>query len=140
MRNRIYNSILAISLYLLITGFGEPKNSTLEVNVTKNKEETLTLLFKVAPKENMSITVDAPWELTMTDTEGLSLKTDKNIFTTKAFDPKIPGFRVESGKINTSKASGVVSYKLKSFICTKDKSQCFQEIHKGNINWNSRDR
>ena len=94
------------------------------------KDGSMEIQFKVVPNDDMAITFDAPWQLTFKDHPGL--KAEKKSFGVKELDQKLPGFAV---KVQPEANSGDLKYKLIAFICTKDKTRCYREVHDTSMAW-----
>lgn len=131
---KLLASGLGLSLFVLNMGFMEPENSVLETKVVP-QGAGIELIFKVTPKKGIKLTQEGPWSLTLTDTDGLGLSLTKGQFSLNAdkYDSGVPGFKVPVA--TASKTSGSVSYKLRAFVCTEDKTRCFPELHKGSLDW-----
>jgi hypothetical protein len=113
---------------------GEPVNSSVEAAATLADSGTYNFTIKIGLKDGIALNVDAPWKLTIKAHEGLTL--DKTESVAKDFDPKLPGFKFQSTDKPTA-TKGKVDFTLVAFICTKDKTRCFREVHDGSINWGS---
>ena len=133
MRNLILIALISVSSMAFLT----PKNSKLETSFAQQKDNKLSFAFKVVPNKGIQITDIGPWELKLTDTEGLNLPLQNNSFVLKPkdFDKSYGGFKFETGK--PSKKNGTLKYRLKAFVCTDDKTRCFPEIHKGTLDWST---
>jgi len=83
--------------------------------------------FQVRANEGLSVSVDAPWNLKISEISGI--KFQRTQFEKKDFDPSLPGFEAES-----QKSEGPIKfvYSLTAFICLADKTQCYREVLKGN--------
>lgn len=114
-------------------GFLPPKHSKLSTKVETNKNGLVNITFLVQPNKGMTITEKAPWELKIKGYEGLKLEGKKMPLRIKKFDPKLPGFSLSAQKTFSAKGKNWVLYEIRSFICTKDKSTCYPELHKGKL-------
>ena len=130
MRNPVLTCALVI-VSVTAYGFGKPQHSKVSVQSTP-KDGNLEFVFKIEPNSDMSVTFDAPWTLDIKNAEGLTLSKEK--LKKSDLDQKLPGFKVSTTAAPKAK-SGEVEYKLVSFICTKDKTRCYREVHKGKHNW-----
>lgn len=108
----------------------EPKNSTVDVQA-KDEGGKLQFTFKITPNEGHVVTLDAPWSLEL---GGDNLAFEKTKLKKPEMDDKIPGFVVATTGAPKS-ATGDLTYKLVSFICKKDKTACYREIHEGKYGW-----
>lgn len=134
MRKIWQTSLLTIGMALgsaSALGFGDPKHSSVDVE-TKKAGEKITFDFKIKANEGMKTTFDAPWTLEIKGHDGLSFSQTK--MTKAELDENLPGFSVTTSAVPTS-AKGELEYRLTSFICTADKTQCFREVHKGKAPW-----
>ena len=124
-------SICAGLFFLTTTalGFGKPEHSGVVIdtaNISGGKQFTL----KIKAMNNMVINFDAPWKLEIKGHEGLGLT--KASYAKEDMDEKLPGFLVQSTPENPK---GTLEYSLTAFVCTKDKTQCFREVHSGKQDW-----
>lgn len=123
--------VSAIS-FAFLTGFGA-KHSTVEPTA-KVVGDQLEVEFMVKPNAGMMITHEGPWSVTIVQAPGLKLEMKDGKYVNKAYDDKVPGFKVVApldGKVS----SGKVDYELRAFVCTVDKKQCFPQQHKGSFDW-----
>ncbi len=127
--------VLAMAIFASQFAFMEPEHSTLEAKATP-KPDGVELAFKVAPKSGMKLTQDGPWEITLTDAVGLGFVGDQLKVDAKAYDHELPGFKIKASKL--TKSDGTVSYKLRAFVCTEDKTRCFPELHHGKLSWQAK--
>lgn len=137
MIKSLIGAILPLSILLM--GFAEPKHSKVEVSPKKSGQQ-LEWTFKVTPNPNMVATFEeAPWSLTLKDTKGLKFegatadaKSGQVKFAHDKLDQSLPGYKV---KATASEKTGKMKYEFHTFICTKEKSRCYREVHKGDLNW-----
>lgn len=115
-----------------LTGFGV-KHSSVEPK-TKVVGDTLEIELLVKPDAGMKLTPEGPWSVTFTQAPGLKLEMKDGKYVNKAFDEKLPGFKL-TAPIESKVSSGKVEYDLKAFVCTEDKKQCFPQQHKGSFDW-----
>jgi hypothetical protein len=112
--------------------FGDPENSSVATSVVKADGGSLNFTIKINLKEGIAFNMDAPWKLSIKKFDGLTL--DKTESVAKDFVSELPGYKFQSiGK--PTLPAGKIEYSLIAFICTKDKSRCFREVHNGNIDW-----
>lgn len=141
MKNKM-TTIFAVALSFAVTSsafaFGKPEHSKVEVAQTKQADGSIALTFKLVPNSDMAVTYDAPWSLGFEPTEEVQFqKPDdaaKNLYKIASFKQDLPGFAVSISP-KAGKKSGELSYKLKAFVCTKDKKRCFPETHEGKMKW-----
>ena len=118
--------------------FGKPEHSSVDFSQTKQADGSISLSFKVIPHADMAITHEAPWSLSFEPSEALTfLKADdatKNLYKNTSYRQDLPGFIVAISP-KPGKKTGELTYKLKAFVCTKDKKRCFPETHQGKIKW-----
>jgi hypothetical protein len=129
--------LIAVTVFTFSTAafsFGEPKHSKVEVTSSESDKE-ISFNLKVIPNEELKITHDAPWNLTIKNEQGIAFANSK--FVKADMDGKLPGYKISSKSKPTSKA-GSFDYKLVSFVCTKDKTSCYREVHKGTHKWTSK--
>ena len=109
---------------------GTPEHSRIEVSQIP-APDGLALTFKVTPHAGMAATMDAPWKLEVEDKD---LVFSKNPLVRTDVDAALPGF-VLRATTKPSHPKGQLKYTLTSFICTKEKTQCYREVHKGTFDW-----
>jgi hypothetical protein len=109
-----------------------PEHSKVEVT-QEATAKSLTLTFKVVPQTGMTVTADAPWKL---EIEAPDLPLVKNPLGKGDLREGLPGFVVETQERPKTK-DGELKYKLTSFICTKEKTQCYRDVHTGSFRWSS---
>lgn len=110
---------------------GTPKHSTVEVNAER-EAQNLQFVFTVKPKPDMLATFEAPWKFEVKAADGLTFA--KTAFDKADMDEKLPGYRIATST-PPSKPAGTLDWTLTAFICKKDKSACYREVHKGTYNW-----
>ena len=109
-----------------------PSHSQVETKVIP-EGEVLRFDFKITYPQGLHLNREAPWKLELTSSP--SLKFNQTVWDRTALDDKLPGFHAKTtAKPNDPK--GTLSYTLTAFVCTDDKSQCFRDVLKGEINWN----
>lgn len=109
---------------------GTPEHSKVAVS-QKKQGEGLTLSFKIEPNKGMNATFDAPWKLVV---EGKDLNFAKTTLGKADMDTALPGF-VLTTTARPNAPKGQIKYTLTSFICTKEKTQCYREVHTGAFDW-----
>lgn len=109
----------------------EEKHSALEVS-SKIDGDKLSLSFKVVPGKDMIVNFEAPWKLEIKKAEGLSFA--KTTLQRPDMDDKLPGYVLQSTAAPAS-SSGEVEYSAIVFVCDKDKTRCFREVHAGKHGW-----
>lgn len=102
------------------------------VTSAKVDQNNVSLTFKVVPGQDMIVNFDAPWKLEITKADGLSFA--KQRYERADMDDKLPGYIVTSAAA-ASTPSGDVTYKAIVFVCDKDKTRCFREVHDGTVSW-----
>ena len=121
-------SLLIIILAYFSMAFGE-KHSTVEVQ-SKVQEQKAALDFKIKADDSYMITIEAPWSITLSKPSGLSFKNKKEVFKSKNMNKELPGFKEEL-QLDPSAKKHSFDYKIKAFVCTKDKKRCFPQTLKG---------
>jgi hypothetical protein len=109
-----------------------PKHSKVETAVTAEAGD-LVLMFKVDPTSGNVINVEAPWKLDIKKSDGLKLTSTQ--LKQKDFLPAIPGFLL---KAKPDKDAGELEYNLTAFVCSKNKENCFREVHAGKLPWKAK--
>ncbi len=101
-----------------------PAKAKVEVTSVKEKNGA-KLIFKTVPTDGLVINAEGPWKLEIKNIMGA--KTTVTELKRSDWKEETAGFEVPvtiDGKAKTAD----VQFKLISFVCTKDKSQCFREV------------
>jgi hypothetical protein len=110
-------------------------HAKVEVTSKQNPDQTLTIDFKVIADKGHALTPEAPWKLTVTGAKDLVTPDAKGEYSVKGLNQSLPGLSLTSNKLAAGKAEGKLSYTVKAFICTLDKSNCYPETYKGEYQW-----
>lgn len=113
---------------------GQPEHSKVESSIVAESDKKLKIGFKVITEKGIKANQEGPWELTLTETDGLKLDGDNGKGSFKNVDFSLPGFQITATP-TSEKKSGKLKFKLRSFICTDDKTRCFMEVHNGEMPW-----
>lgn len=108
------------------------KHSSIAVSKEKLKDGRLQFTFKVIPSEKMIINMEGPWKLDLKKHDGIEFATTKLV--KSDMRETLPGFLAESNSPPAAK-SGKIDYQMIVFVCTKDKGQCFRDVHKETFAW-----
>ena len=98
-----------------------------EVSAKLQPDKRVELTFKTIPATDLVINKDGPWKLEITFPGKLSF--DKKEYKRPDWKEDIAGFTALSGPSKVKSES--IKYKMTSFVCTKDKTQCFREVIEG---------
>lgn len=129
--NRLIKYTLGIFLITVLWGFG---SSHSQVHTTiSNQDQNLSIIFSVKANEDMEITQQAPWSLTIINPKDIDRSEEGDIKIT-GYDEKVSGFTFQP-KIKPNINEGSFDYVLKAFVCTKDKKRCYPQTHRGTIKW-----
>ena len=66
----------------------------------------------------------------LSNPKGLSFCNKKEVFKSKKMITKLPGFK-ETVELQAGAKESSFVYKIKAFVCTKDKKRCFPQSLKG---------
>lgn len=122
---------LAAPLVLLLCAYATPQHSKVDTKLTFDKDDA-TFVLQVVPNDGMALTFDtAPWKLSLENAEGLMVERKDLTWTAKEVDQKTGAFTIK-GK---AKPNGKFSFKLNAFVCTKDKTRCYPQMHKKDLTW-----
>ena len=77
--------------------------------------------IKAEPEAGWQVNLDAPWKIDISDEQNTKIAT-------KEFKPALPGFVLET---QTSTPSGQFAYRMTSFFCKADKSECKRQVFTG---------
>lgn len=126
-------AILALALVSTsaLAQMGEPKYGAVVVE-SKAAGDNLEFHFRTEPKDGMAINLEGPWKLELKTHEGLTFA--KTTFTRAELDEKTAGYKFAT-TAKPAKPEGELEYSFTTFVCTKDKTQCFREVHKGKAGW-----
>ncbi len=103
--------------------------SNSRVDVSKTAKE---LVFKVIPNDGLVINLEGPWKLEIKDHAGLTV--EKKLYDRSTLNEKLTGFQVPAVAAKGVN-KGEVSYKLVAFVCTKDKTRCYRDVHDAKSQW-----
>lgn len=101
-------------------------SSKASVQITSVKDKgAAKLVFKTVPKDGLVINHEGPWSLDIKNITGAkstvtSLKRGDWKEDSASFDLPVVA--------NASAKEADVQYKLVSFVCTKEKTQCYREV------------
>ena len=129
---RVIQSVLVFLMFTgLAYGFGEPKNSKIEITSAPAGDH-LEFTFKISANAGHAVTCEAPWKLDIKNHDGLAFANSS--FNKNNMDKALPGYTVKPNA-KPGKQHGEFEYSLVSFICTSDKTTCYREVHKGKHTW-----
>jgi hypothetical protein len=129
--NQLIPTLSLFAIVMLTGAAKKPEHSSIDFSSAKLANGEVQLQFKVVPNKGLTVTTDAPWKLEISEVEGLTLAS-KSFDRTK-LDEKLPGFVVSAGK--PAAATGKLTYKMISFVCTENKTQCYREVHENTATW-----
>lgn len=107
----------------LAFSFGAPKHSKLEKQIQDSN-----IVLKVVPEKGMQLTYDAPWSLKLKNQTNVTF--EKLRLGKDDLDQKNGAFKFTASQTNQKWDA---DYELTAFICTKDKTRCYRETHKGSF-------
>ncbi len=125
------HKIILATLTVFLMAFGE-KHSEVEIT-SKRLDKKIEVEFKVKAHNDYLITLEAPWSIELSKPEGISFSNKKDVFKSKKMIEKIPGFK-ETVELQDGAKESSFDYKIKAFVCTKDKKRCFPQSLKGSYN------
>jgi hypothetical protein len=126
------NKFIGILTAALISiGANAPKHSKVEFSHVQATNGSSKLSFRVVPNSGLKITADAPWKLQIKSSEGIELTATE--YDRTKFSESVPGFEIPVSKLNAT--AGKLSFKLTSFVCTENKTQCYREVHEQTADW-----
>lgn len=120
MKNQLVTLILLLTTS---TGFAAGK-AQVSVTAKATSGQKIELTFKTIPADGLAINEDGPWSLDVIDSGKISLT--KKTYKRSDWKQDLAGFVITADA--TGQKSADIKYKLVSFICTKDKTQCFREV------------
>lgn len=110
---------------------GAELHSSIKVE-SKKVGDNLELTLKTVPNEGLIINLEGPWKVEVKKADGLTLA--KSTLVRGDFDEKDAQFKVVT-TAKPAKPEGEIEYKYVAFVCTKDKTQCFRDVHEGKAAW-----
>ena len=122
--------IILATLTVFLMAFGE-KHSDVEITAKKLDKKT-EVEFKVKAHNNYLITLEAPWSIELSNPRGLSFSNKQEVFKSKEMITTLPGFK-EKVELQSGSKEASFDYKIKAFVCTKDKKRCFPQSLKGSF-------
>ncbi len=99
---------------------------------TRPAGENLEFTFKNEPNGGLVINLEGPWKLELKSSDGLTLA--KTTFTRAELDEKNASFTFAT-TAKPAKPEGEIQYKFVAFVCTKDKTTCYRDVHEGKTSW-----
>lgn len=120
LKNPIYLFLFIISL----TARADTLNSSVKIS-----NESSDLIIRVVPNEGLQLTYEGPWTLNITNMKNFNF--EKTKFTKSDMNTDTGEFKISGAKLGKNWNA---DYELVSFVCTKDKTRCFREVHKGKLN------
>lgn len=112
---------------LTLASYGFAKASpkaTVQITTSKDKGTT-KLVFKTVPNDGLVINHEGPWSLDIKNITGVK----SNVSTLKRTDWKEDTATFDLPVVADAGAKEAeVQYKLVSFVCTKEKTQCYREV------------
>ena len=125
---------IMVGLWVAAPAFavGAELHSSIDVKTAREKDGKLTFTFKVVPGDKMVINNDGPWKLDIKKSEGITFST--TTLPKAEMKESIPGFTLTSAAPPAAK-SGKVEYQMVAFVCTKDKTLCYRDVHKTTASW-----
>lgn len=109
------------------------KQSSIHASWSTGNDGLVTFQFKTLPADGLKINTEGPWSLELK--EHTDLDVEKNQFKRQDFDEKIAGFTF-TGKPKTK--NGTIGFKMVTFVCTENKTQCFRNVQQGSFAWHSK--
>lgn len=124
-RIKLYGFLIAAAI--ATNSYAEEK-AVVELTGSYTGKKTLKVDIKVEPIDGYKITLEnAPWTLIL---DGNETDLKKTQFSKEDFASNLPNSSVDL-KLKTDNKLFRPSYKLISFICTKDQLRCFREVYTG---------
>ncbi len=123
--------LMMMQLFFNVSVFSEELHSSVRTK-TEKKTNEIHFNFTAEPTGGMKLNYEGPWALSLSDVDGIELP--KNSFKLSDFtqEPKEASVNFNTKKL---KEQGKLNYRLTAFSCTEDKTKCFRDVHKGNLNW-----
>lgn len=126
--------IIVLNVFMLIFTTlalaGPTLHSTIKIEKKGNKA-----FFIIVPNKDFAVNKEGPWKLELKTNQEI-YKFEKTEFKAKDLDMSIPGFQTTFALLKKEAIKGeetVGTYKFVAFICTKDKKQCFRDVHQGSF-------
>jgi hypothetical protein len=128
--------LLIVGLWLIsVPGMSadEPKKHTsVDPSVKALADGNFEFTFKVVVPGDLVVNNDAPWKLEVKEAKGLTFA--EMTYGAKATKPDLPGFVITT-KTKPTAQEGSLEYSLVAFACTKNKDNCYRDVHKGTVPW-----
>ena len=116
--------ILILSSLLASTMTLAAGKATVEVTAKAQSGKKLELTFKTKPADGLVINHDGPWKLDIQNSG--SIKPERTEYKRADRKEDTESFVVTAE--HSGAKSGDIKFKMITFVCTKDKSQCFREV------------
>jgi hypothetical protein len=110
---------------------GAEVHSSIKVDA-REVGDVVELTLKTVPNDGLIINLEGPWKLEVKKADGLTLA--KTTLTRGEFDEKEAQFKVVT-TAKPAKPEGEIEYKYVAFVCTKDKTTCYRDVHEGKSSW-----
>lgn len=94
--------------------------------------DNLAFTFTNVPDAGLVTNLEGPWKLELKSSAGLKLA--KTSFGRGELDEKNASFSFKTTE-KPAAASGTIEYKFITFVCTKDKTTCYRDVHEGKTDW-----
>ncbi len=121
-----------LSICLILFGTKSLAENRAKIEISQKKEGGAYLIkFIVSPaNKELKLNLEAPWRLQVKSNDPAVFPKTKLEKTD--LDPKLPGFALKTASLSL-KDKMTVPYEMTAFTCTKDRSQCFRELIKGEL-------
>lgn len=96
--------------------------------------DSLEFKFTNVPNAGLVINLEGPWKLELKKSDGLAFA--KTTLARGDLNESDASYKLTtSGK--PTKGEGELEYKFITFVCTKDKTTCYRDVHEGKTPWKS---
>ena len=128
------SGVLMLSLTNLSEGQPYDKSKKTRILISQGGSPMRPVLeFAVLTRNSINPTLNAPWSLSLHLPEGISLPRKEFSKSDLDLNKGFPRFMVPLSMKKGPTGGYSLSYRLTSFTCTKDKKQCFREVHTGSF-------
>ncbi len=128
MRKLLIASVLAAAS---ATALAADVHSKVKVDTVPDGDN-LVFTFTNVPDDGLVTNLEGPWKLDLKSAPGLKLA--KTTFARAELDEKNASFSFKTTAKPEGK-EGVIEYKFITFVCTKDKTTCYRDVHEGKADW-----
>jgi hypothetical protein len=121
--------VAAILMFVAPMALAQGLHSKVEAK-SSSKDGQVILQFSIKTDADNVVNDEAPWKFELKKFDGLKVETP--LIKGSDLVKTLPLLTV---KATPTAASGTAEWSLVAFVCSKDKSNCFRDVHNGTLAW-----